>query len=114
MDQTTAFLCGLDHFPEVVDRTHEGILQWNLRFPIEDCTGSGDIGPSDFGVVGRQRMVADGAGGAGEFQHQIRDIQNRQFTWVSDIYGIVHTGPVVTDFLCDEELTICPLFDCPV
>ncbi len=26
MDQTTAFLCALDHFSEVVDRAHKGIL----------------------------------------------------------------------------------------
>ena len=52
----------LDHFPEVVDRTTEGIFQLYLRLPFQDRTSPTDIGPSDLGIIGGQRMVGDGAG----------------------------------------------------
>jgi hypothetical protein len=34
IDQTTAFLCGLDYFPEVFDRAKKGILELYLRLPF--------------------------------------------------------------------------------
>ena len=61
MDEPTAFLCRLDHFPEVVDCTMEGIFQLYLRLPFQDSTSPTDIGPSDLGIIGWQRMVGDGA-----------------------------------------------------
>ncbi len=61
MDQTTAFLCGLDHFSEVVDCTTKGIFQLYLRLPFQDSTRPADIGTSDLGIIGGQRMVGDGA-----------------------------------------------------
>jgi hypothetical protein len=47
----------LDHFFEVVDRAYEGILELDLRLPFQKSTGSRDIRPSDFGIIGRQRIV---------------------------------------------------------
>ena len=47
----------LDHFFEVVDRAYEGILELDLRLPFQESTGSRDIRPSDFWVIGRQRIV---------------------------------------------------------
>ena len=52
---------GLDHFPEVVDCTTEGIFQLYLRLPFQDSTRPTDIGTSDLGIIGGQRMVGDGA-----------------------------------------------------
>ena len=61
IDQTTAFLCRLDHVSEVVDRAYEGIFQLYLRLPFQESTSPTDIGPSDLGIIGGQRMVGDGA-----------------------------------------------------
>ena len=49
----------LDHFFEVVDRAYEGIFELHLRFPFQESTRPTDIGPSDFWIVGWQRMVGD-------------------------------------------------------
>ena len=49
----------LDHFSEVFDRTKEGILELYLRLPIQESTRPGDIGPSNFGIIGWQRMMGD-------------------------------------------------------
>jgi hypothetical protein len=59
MDQTTAFLCELDHFSEVFDRAREGIFELHVRLPFQKCAGPADIGPPDFGIIGGQRMVGD-------------------------------------------------------
>ena len=49
----------LNHFFEVVDRAYEGILELDLRLPFQESTGSRDIRPSDFGIIGRQRIVCN-------------------------------------------------------
>jgi hypothetical protein len=49
----------LDDFPEVFDRAKEGILELYLRLPFQESTRLGDIGPSDFGIIGGQRMMGD-------------------------------------------------------
>ena len=58
---TLADFCSipLDHFSEVFDRANEGILELYLRFPFQESTRPTDIGPSDFGIIGRQRIVCD-------------------------------------------------------
>ena len=49
----------LDHFSEVFDRVAEGILELYLRFPFQKRARPTDIGPSDFGIIGGQRMMGD-------------------------------------------------------
>jgi len=49
----------LDDFPEVFDRAKEGILELYLRLPFQESTCPTDIGPSDFGIIGGQRMMGD-------------------------------------------------------
>ena len=49
----------LDHFSEVFDRATEGILELYLRFPFQESARPRDIGPSDFGIIGGQRMMGD-------------------------------------------------------
>ena len=49
----------LDHFSEVFDRTMKGIFELYLRFPIQKRARPTDIGPSDFGIIGGQRMMGD-------------------------------------------------------
>ena len=51
----------LDHFSEVFDRAREGIFELHVRFPFQKRAGPADIGPSDFGIIGRQRMMGDAA-----------------------------------------------------
>jgi hypothetical protein len=49
----------LDHFSEVFDRATEGILELYLRFPFQERARPTDIGPSDFRIISRQRMMGD-------------------------------------------------------
>jgi hypothetical protein len=49
----------LDHFSEVFDRAREGIFELYVRFPFQQSARSADIGPSDFGIIGRQRVMGD-------------------------------------------------------
>ena len=49
----------LDHVSEVFDRATEGILELHLRFPFQESTRPRDIGPSDFGIIGRQGVMSD-------------------------------------------------------
>src|SRR6267143_5347132 len=49
----------LDHLSEVFDCAKEGILELYLRFPFQERTRPRDIGPSDFWIIGRQRMTGD-------------------------------------------------------
>ena len=48
-----------DHFSEVFDRATEGILELYLRFPIQERARPADVGPSDFWIIGGQRMMGD-------------------------------------------------------
>ena len=49
----------LDHFFEVFDRATEGILQLHFGFPFQETACPADVGPSDFWIIGWQRMIGD-------------------------------------------------------
>ena len=49
----------LDDFSEIFDRAEEGILELYLRFPFQERARPTDIGPSDFRIISRQRMMGD-------------------------------------------------------
>ena len=49
----------LDDFSEVFDRANKGIFELHLRFPFQESTRPTDVGPSDFWIIGRQRMMGD-------------------------------------------------------
>ena len=101
----------LNHCPEVFDRATEGILKLYVRLPVQERARPTDIGSSDFGIIGRQRVMGDVARRTGKFQYQLRDLQDGQLARVPDIHGIMHGGSIGIFILRDEELAICPLFD---
>jgi len=101
----------LNHCPEVFDRATEGILELYLRLPFQESARPTDIGSSDFGIIGGQRVMSDVARRTGKFQYQFRDLQDGQLTRIPDIHGIMHGGSIGIVVLRDEELAICPLFD---
>ena len=49
----------LDYFSEVFYRATNGIFELYLRFPIQERARPADIGPSDFWIIGGQRMMGD-------------------------------------------------------
>jgi hypothetical protein len=70
---------------EVVDGPEDAFAKLNGWLPAEHHTGPSDIGLSHLGVVGRKREADNGGPSGSEFDHQFRQLTDRELLRVPDI-----------------------------
>src|SRR5207247_10786517 len=62
------------------------LLQWHARLPAQVLLCLGDVRLAPRRVIRKQqRPVLDGRAAAGERDHQLRELQDRELAWVPDV-----------------------------
>src|SRR5205085_7654796 len=85
--QTATKALHTDGFPaEGREHPSEPLLQLDLRLPAEHLLGPRDVRLADLGIVDRERLVDDLARRAGDTEHRLGELVERELARVPDVH----------------------------
>src|SRR3954470_2887980 len=73
-------------------RAPEPLAQLHGRFPAEQLAGERDVGLADLRIVGRQRLEDDLRPRAGDLDHRLGQLEQRELVRVADVHRLMHPG----------------------
>jgi len=73
-------------FLEIIQRHFQARFELDLRFPAQQLTSFGDIGPSLSGIVLRQRFVADLAFRASHLYYVLGAFEDGELVRVANVH----------------------------
>src|SRR3954449_13128200 len=73
----------------LLDRQLEPVAQLDLRLPAEDLLGQADVRLADLGIVDRQRLEDDLGLRAGDLDHGLGELEQRELVRVADVDRMV-------------------------
>src|SRR5438874_1799584 len=78
--------------PEMLQRPLHAFMTIHPRLPAQQAAGARDVGPTNFRIVLRQRLVDDGASASSQSNDLAGEVQNRDLVGIAQVDRIMEVG----------------------